>query len=162
MRWSVLIDHAARLIALSSSCIMSPAFMGGYSLRASSVANLPSGRRSCAQQRRCTSGIWVSDQCNDHTAFLLGSDELVGLLEDLRSYLAPFTRVRPTKTRVMLGLLVLQPTYRAADRLINKSETTLSDATCPKQVEDILHRDRPASFLFRMVSMVASDTATCA
>lgn len=53
----------------------------------------------------------------------------------------------------------------ATDRLLHQKETyarTLSDATCPKQVDEILHRDLPASFLFRMVSMVASDTATCA
>lgn len=38
---------------------------------------------------------------------------------------------------------------------------TWSEATCPKQVDEILHRDRPASFRFRIASMVASDTATC-
>lgn len=61
-----LMNHAARLIALSSSCIMSPALMGGYSPRASSVANFPSGRRSCAQQIRRTSGLRVSTNTHFH------------------------------------------------------------------------------------------------
>lgn len=49
----------------------------------------------------------------------------------------------------------------AADQRFVKRIHTLSDATCPKQVEEILHMGFPASFLFRIVSMVASDTATC-
>ena len=40
-------------------------------------------------------------------------------------------------------------------------ESTWSDATWQKHVDEILHRDLPASLRFRMVSTDASDTATC-
>lgn len=68
----------------------------------------------------------------------------------------------PTESRAGRGCTAAP---NAAGRLVHHQETrvhTLSDATCPKQVDEILHRDFPASLLFRMVSMVASDTATCA